>query len=479
MPVINPVQAPPPAGVAATIDALIDRARGAQRAVERYTQAQANDLVAAVAWSGYKRENAQRLARLAVADTGLGRYEDKVSKIQRKTFGALRDMLDSNATSVGVIREDRAHGLTYIAKPVGVVAALCPSTNPAATLINKTMMALKGLNAVIVAPSPKGAKTCALAVELIRRELQRIGAPADLVQILPEPISKEPTNELMRKCDLVVVTGSQSNVRAAYSSGTPAIGVGAGNVPVMVDADADLDDAAAKIKASKVFDYATSCSSENSLLIDSTIYDEALDALRRQGGYLLSAEQKRQLEVVMFAGGKLSPKIIAQSPRAVADAVGFDDPAAFDAEFFMVEEEGIGPDYPFSGEKLSVVLTIYRYASFDEGLRTMQRILDNAGMGHSCGIHTKNEAHVAKMAEEMNVVRVIVNQAHCFANGGSFDNGMGFTLTMGCGSWAKNSISENLSYKHFINTLHVVRLIPPSEPSEQELFGGYWARHGT
>ncbi|HVA37119.1 MAG TPA: aldehyde dehydrogenase family protein [Candidatus Dormibacteraeota bacterium] len=464
--------------VAESVASLVSRARAACAAVGSYTQEQANDLVAAVAWAGYKREHAERLARVAMEETRLGRYEDKIEKIRRKTFGTLRDLLDPGAVSVGVISEQHGTGLTLIAKPVGVVAALCPSTNPADTLVNKAMMIVKGRNAAVFAPSPKGAKTCALAVELIHAEMDKLGAPRDLVQILPQPVTREQTAELMRESDLVAATGSQSNVRAAYRSGTPAIGVGAGNVPVIVDATADLADAAGKIKRSKVFDYATSCSSENALLIDAAVYNEALEALRREGGYLLSAEQKLRLQEVMFAGDRLSPSIVAQSPASVAAAAGLSDPRAFSAEFFMVEEEGVGPDFPFSGEKLSVVLTVYRYRSFGEALRTMRAILDYSGAGHSCGIHTKDERRVEELARAMNVVRVIVNQAHCFANGGSFDNGLGFTLSMGCGSWAKNSISENLSYRHFLNTTHVVRPIPPREPSEDDLFGAYWARYG-
>ena len=464
-----------PAGVVAD---LMSRARQAQRAVRRYTQAQANEMVTAVAWACYKRENAERLARLAVEDTGLGRYEDKVVKNQRKTFGTLRDLLDPGAISVGVIREDRELGLTLIAKPVGVVAAVVPSTNPSATPINKTMMIVKGLNATILAPSPKGAKTCELVVELVHDELRKIGAPLDLVQMLPPPISKDLTNELMHQADLVVVTGSQNNVRAAYSSGTPAIGVGAGNTPAIIDIDADLDDAAAKIKASKCFDYATSCSSENSVLIPSARYDAMLSALRRQGGYLLDSLQKAQLQAAMFHDGKLDQRIVAQSPERIASFAGFRDPKARDAEFFMVEETGVGDDFPFSGEKLSVVLTVYRYDTFDDAVDLARRILQYSGMGHSVALHSHTAAHAERLAHEMDVVRVLVNQPHCFNNGGGFDNGLNFTLTMGCGSWAKNSISENLSYKHFLNTTHLVREIPERKPTEEQLFGAYWSKVG-
>jgi sulfoacetaldehyde dehydrogenase len=455
---------------------LVSRARSAMQAIAGFSQSEVNDLVAAVAWACYEPGNALRLAQQAVADTGLGCVEDKVQKNRRKTFGTLRDLLDPEAKSVGIIREEPQRGLTFFAKPVGVVAAICPSTNPSATPTNKTMMALKGRNAVIIAPSPKGTRTCELLLEFIHAELNKLGAPRDLVQMLPPPASKEMTAELMRACDLVVVTGSQSNVRAGYESGKPAIGVGAGNVPVIVEADAALEDAAEKIYRSKVFDYATSCSSENSVIIEDRIYDAMIEAFRKRGGYLLSAAQKAQLERALFQGSKLNPRMIAQSPATIAREAGLTDPAASCAEFFLVEEDGVGSEHPFSGEKLCVVLTLYRYRRFDEAVELVKRILAYQGAGHSCGIHTANERHVEQLGAEIDVVRVIVNQSHCFANGGSFDNGLNFTLSMGCGTWAGNSISENLSYRHFLNITHVVRPIPPRVPSEEDLFGAYWSR---
>jgi sulfoacetaldehyde dehydrogenase len=455
---------------------IIARARQAQSAVAHYNQGQANTLVTAVAWACYR--NAEALARRAVDDTGLGKYEDKVQKNRRKTFGTLRDLLEPSAVSVGVIGHDAATNLTRIAKPVGVVAALCPSTNPSATPANKAMMALKGLNAIVLAPSPKGVATCAYLLEFVHAELSKVGAPADLVQMLPEPITKESTSELMAQADLVVVTGSQSNVRNAYRSGTPAIGVGAGNVPVIVDSDADLPAAADKIARSKTFDYATSCSSENALVVLEPVYGAMLEALRREGGYLLNAAQRARLERVMFVDGKLAAAITAQSPRRIAEVAAFEDPAARDARFFLVEESRVGDDAPLSGEKLSVVLTLYRAADFEAAVARVKEILAYSGAGHSCGIHTNTEAHAEELAHRTPVVRVLVNQAHCFNNGGAFDNGLNFTLSMGCGSWAKNSISENLSYKHFINVTHLVRTCPPREPSEAQLFGAYLERYG-
>ncbi|NES89388.1 MAG: aldehyde dehydrogenase family protein, partial [Okeania sp. SIO2B9] len=241
----------------------MERAREAMEAFADASQAEVDRAVTAVAWSLYDPSNAHALARLAVDDTGLGNVADKIIKNQRKTFGTLRDLL--RAKTVGMIDHDPARGMTRYAKPVGVVAAVTPSTNPAATPINKTMMAVKGGNAIVIAPSPSGWNTTAEAVRLARAELAKVGAPPDLVQVLPKPVTRADTEELMAAADLVVATGSQNNVRRAYHSGTPAIGVGAGNVPVIIDSTADLDDAAAKIAASKTFDNATSCSSENSL----------------------------------------------------------------------------------------------------------------------------------------------------------------------------------------------------------------------
>jgi sulfoacetaldehyde dehydrogenase len=374
-----------------------------------------------------------------------------------------------------VIEEDRARGIVKFAKPIGIVGAVTPSTNPGATPVNKSMMAIKGRNAIIIAPSPAGWNTTARTVEYMRSELARNELPEDLVQVLPKPISKGLTQALMEQVDLIVVTGSQDNVRRAYSSGTPAIGVGAGNVPVIIDESADLDRAAELICASKTFDNATSCSSENSVVILDSIYDQAMQALARAGGVLANAGEKETIQRLLWPDGKLSRTLIARDMPVLAEAFGM--PEAAGGRFIMVEEEGVGPGYPFSGEKLSLVLTVYRASDFDAAVRRVREILAWQGAGHSCGIHTQDAGHARRMAEELDVVRVLVNQAHTFGNGGGFNNGLNFTLSMGCGSWGRNSITENLNYRHFLNITHLVTTIPPDEPSEEELFGSYLARH--
>ena len=456
---------------------MVEKARRAQKQIEDYGQEQVNEMVTAVAWAVYKKENAEYLAQLSVEETGMGNYEDKVTKNRRKTMGTLRDLLHPTAKSVGIIKVDEEKGITEIAKPVGVVGALTPVTNPAATPVNKTMMILKGRNAVILAPHPRAKETCGEVVRLMHQELAKVGAPLDLIQYLTEP-TKELTQELMRQVDLVVATGGQAMVRAAYSSGTPALGVGAGNAVVIIDDTADIEDATDKIVLSKTFDYATSCSSENSLVIQDVIYDKVLDALKKKGGYLASPEEKEALQNAAFKDGHLYAGIVGQSPQTIASLAGLPQEKVRNARFFMVEEEGIGRDHPFSGEKLSVILTIYKYHNFEEALDKVERIIDYQGKGHSCGIHSSNEEHIIKLALRIKVSRILVNQAQCFGNGGNFDNGLNFTLTMGCGTWGGNSITENLSYKHFINISRLSRVIPEVIPTEEQLWGAYLKKYG-
>ena len=461
-----------------TIAELVSRARAAMEIFEHYDQEQVDEVVQAVAWAIIKRENAEELARLAVEDTGLGKYEDKVDKNQRKSLGTLRDLLEPTARSVGVIEVDEEKGITKIAKPVGVVAAVTPSTNPAATPANKTMMALKGRNAIIIAPSPKGASTCKLLLRYIHEELAKVGAPLDLVQALPR-VDKELAYELMKQADFVTVTGSANNVRAGQTSGTPNACVSAGNVVSVVDSTAEIEEAASKIRTSKTFDYGTSCSNDNSVVIETPVYEEMVEALKREGGYFCDDEERALLEEALWPGGvKRNAGTLCKAPSVIAEVAGLENPEAREASFFMVEGKGVGEEDPFSGEKLSVVLTVYEAADFDEALDLTGRILDYVGRGHSCGLHTTSEANIERIGLEMNVCRLLINQIQVFGNGGSFDNGLGFTLSMGGGSWAGNNIDENLSFRHFLNITRVSRTIPAVVPTEDELLGSYWSRYG-
>ena len=457
------------------IEQLVSRGRDAMNQFENHNQEKIDEAVTAVAWSLYQPDNARRLAQLAVETTGLGNVASKITKNQRKTFGTLRDLM--RVKSTGVIEEIPEKGIVKYAKPVGVVAAITPSTNPSATPANKAMMAIKGGNAIVIAPSPSSWTATNATVQVMRDALSNVGAPMDLIQIVPDPVTREATYRLMELADLVVCTGSQNNVRAAYKSGTPAIGVGAGNVPVIIDVTADLDDAAAKITASKIFDNATSCSSENSIIIIDEIYDQAISALKAAGGYLASTRERQQITERLWVNGKLNRHIIARDIGVLVDSFEMPD-LAKKSSFILVKETGVGDGYPLSGEKLSLVLTVYRAANFADAKAIATDILQFEGEGHSIGIHTKNADHVEELARDMNVVRVLQNQAHTFGNGGGFDNGLPFTLSMGCGTWQGNSISDNLNYRCFINITHLVRTIPEDKPSEEELFGAFWKKYG-
>jgi sulfoacetaldehyde dehydrogenase len=331
---------------------------------------------------------------------------------------------------------------------------------------------------VIVAPSPKGASTCAALIAHIHAQFDRIGAPRELVQMLPAPITKAATHALMRQADLVVATGSQANVRAAYTCGTPAFGVGAGNVASIIDETAALDDAAARIARSKSFDNATSCSSENSVVIVDAVYDAMLAALAAQGGVLLDAAGKARLQALMWPDGKLSPQAIGQSAALIAERAGLAAVAALQPRMLLVEEQGCGPDHPFSGEKLSPVLTVYRARDFADAQAIVARIYAYMGAGHSVGLHTALPARARELGLRLPVSRVIVNQAHAIATGGSFDNGLPFSLSMGCGTWGGNSFSDNMNWRHYVNITRVALPLPERVPAEDELLGGYFARHG-
>lgn len=458
----------------ATITALVERARSAQTIAETYDQAQADRVCAAAAWAIMEPSRNRALAELAVRDTGLGNVADKIQKNHRKTLGLMRDL--HGAKSVGVISENKATGITEIARAAGVVGAITPSTNPGATPANMIINAVKGRNAIILAPSPKGASTAELLLQYVYAEFDRIGAPHDLVQVLPSPVSKALTYELLQQVDLIVATGSQANIRAAYSSGKPAFGVGAGNVAVIIDASADLAATAERIVRSKMFDNATSCSSENSVIIVDAVFEPMIGALEAQGCMLLGTDEKAQLQNVMFPSGKLSSAVTARTASEIAVIARLS--RAVGARVLMVNEAGIGKGFPFSGEKLSPVMTIYRAADFDAAARIVNDIYAYQGAGHSVGIHASPE-RAGELALQVGltlpVARVIVNQAHCIATGGSFENGLPFSLSMGCGTWGGNSFSDNLTYRNFLNITRIARPIPQSLPDESALFADYFS----
>ena len=464
----------------AVITDLVNKARFAAKQIENYTQEQINDVCLAIGWEVYKDENIQQLAKLAVEESGMGVYEDKLKKHKGKILGVLCDVTDPKAISVGVIERDTEKGITKYAKPVGVVGALCPVTNPTATPGSNAISILKGRNAVIFAPHPRSKKASALAVKFMRNGLKKVGAPEDLIQVIEEP-SIELSSRLMAAVDIVVATGGGPMVKAAYSSGTPSYGVGPGNSCSIVAEDADADDVAAKIFMSKPFDNATSCSSENSLIIHNSLYDKLIAALVKLGAYVVNEAERDALKNIMWKEDKpghmvINAKIVCQSALKIAAEAGIKIPD--NVKIILVNgEEEIEKDL-FAREKLSPVLTVYRYDNFDQAMSILIRLTDNYGTGHSSGIHTFNREYIERIGSTMRSSRILVRQAQAQGNGGAFFNGMPSTVTLGCGSWGGNSTTENINYRHFLNVVWLSEPIDRKKPEDDEIWGGFFKKYG-
>ena len=453
---------------------LVQRARAAQKVIEFWSQEQVDEMVAAAGWEAYKEDHARECAQLAAEETKLGRFDHKFAKHQKKTLGTLRDL--HGLQTVGVINENKEKGLIQVAKPVGVIGALTPVTNASSTITVNGLAMLKCRNAVVFAPHPSAKRTCDLTASYMRVGLKKVGAPEDLFLNLKEP-SIETTQALMKEVDLVVATGGPAMVKAAYSSGTPAYGVGAGNSVTVIDETADLEDTARLIFTSTTFDNATSCSAENSAVIMSEIYTAMLEKFAKYGGYLCSAEQKAILKQCMWPDGvHLNRQIVGQHALKVAEIAGLTVPE--NTTFLMVEGEKVGSEDPFSGEKLSPVMTLWKVDTFEQAIKMVQDLTAYSGPGHSCGLHTTREDRIYQLGEKARVSRMMVRQAQCLANSGNYDNGMPFSLTLGCGTWGGNIANENVHWKHFINTTWISVPIPPVVPDENVIFGSHWEKYG-
>ena len=450
------------------VAAMMTRARAAQQQIEHYTQAQVDELITAMVWAVAREDRSEEIARFAVEETQLGNYEGKYLKIHRKTRATLLDIIGDK--SVGVIEEDRERNIVKIAKPVGVIGALSPSTNPEATPVIKGISAVKGRNAIIIAPHPRAKLTNKKICDYMREAIVALGAPADLVQSIDVP-SMDKTNELMRQCDRILATGGAAMVSAAYSSGTPALGVGVGNAVITVDDTADLDDAADKIRISKTLDLAASCSSDNAVLVFASIYDAFLEKLKHEGGHVIEGQNKEKLQQVLWHDGHLNPGIVAQPAINITGQAGIDLPEG--KQFLIVPETGAGPEYPFSGEKLTVTMALYKVADIDEAIEMTNRIQAYQGQGHSCGIYSNNDENILKLALATRTSRVMVNQPQSASNSGNLWNGMRQTFSLGCGSWGGNSINHNITWRDLINETWVSRPLAQNKviPPDEELFG--------
>ena len=452
---------------------LIERSRVAQQQIANYTQEQVDELIRAMVYAVAREDRAEEIAQFTLDETQLGNYEGKYLKIHRKTRATLMDIIDDK--SVGVIEEDAERNLVKIAKPIGVIGALSPSTNPEATPVIKGISAIKGRNSIIVAPHPRAKLTNKKICDYMREALELCGAPADLVIGIEIP-SMELTNELMAQCDRVLATGGGAMVTAAYSSGTPALGVGVGNACITVDDTADLDETAEKIRISKTLDLAASCSSDNSVLIFESVYDALVEKLKAEGGYVLNEEEKLKLQHTIWHDGHLNTAIVAQPAHKIAGMAGIELPEG--VQFLMVPETGAGPDHPFSGEKLSVVMALYKVKDIDHAIALTNDIQAYQGQGHSCGIYSYNDDNIMSFAHATKTSRVMVNQPQAASNSGNLWNGMRQTFSLGCGSWGGNSTNNNITWRDLINETWVSRPLAQAKviPDDEELFGDVMAK---
>jgi sulfoacetaldehyde dehydrogenase len=450
-----------------TVRDALSRARRAMADAEPYDQPDVDRLCRAVAWAGGNEQTAARLAALSVNESGMGSPEPRR---RAKVLGILRDALRQK--SLGVIEELPEKGIVKYAKPAGVIAALVPVTSPYVTPIGIAIYALKCKDAVIFSPHPASRRTTNETVRIMRAALARQGAPVDLLQCIERP-SIPLARELMASCDLTIATGGPAMVKAAYGSGKPAYGVGAGNATMVIDETADVAEAARNTRLSKTNDHGSGCSADGNLVVDARVYDRLLTELQREGGYLVNESEKRFLERAYWdADGHRTPETIARSAAVVATRAGFSLPD--DKTFLIVEEDQIGRQHLFSTEKLGTVLAMFKYHGFDHALDMVRAIFETGGKGHSCGIYSFDDDHIDRLARVAPVSRIMVRQIQSSSNAGTFTNGMPMTSSMGCGVWGGNITNENISLKHYMNVTWVSRPIPEDRPTEQELFGEFY-----
>jgi sulfoacetaldehyde dehydrogenase len=451
------------------VQGLVERARAAMSAIEDYDQTRVDQLCRAIGWATANEKTFKRLADMSVDESGLGDRTSRYGK-RFKIQGILRDVLRQK--SMGIIEEIPEKGLVKYAKPVGVIASLVPVTNAALTEAGAGIFAVKCKNAVIFSPHPASKNTTIETVRIMREVLKKQSAPEDLFICIEKP-SIPLAHELMAACDVTMATGGPAMVKAAYSSGKPAYGVGAGNATMVIDETADVAQAATNTRMSKTSDNGSGCSSDGNLVVDDRVYDAFLYALQEEGGYLVSDEEKVLLQKVMWddEGHRTAPTI-ARAAAKIAELAGFTIPTG--KTFLIVKEHKIGKEHPFSSEKLSPVLSIFKYRGFENALDMIDRIYKVGGRGHSCGIYSYDDGHIDRLARLAPVSRMMVRQPQSKANAGAFNNGMPMTSSMGCGIWGGNITNENVSLKHYMQTTWVSRPIPEDRPSEEELFGEFY-----
>ncbi|MGA8220456.1 MAG: aldehyde dehydrogenase family protein [Candidatus Acidiferrales bacterium] len=449
----------------------VERASEAQKKFARFSQEQVDAVVEACALAA--TEAGESLARLAVEETGYGNVPDKIIKNRLASVDVPRAI--RGMKTVGIVREDREKGILEIAEPVGVVAAVIPSTNPTSTTIYKTLISLKARNAAVLSPHPTAMRCICEAVTVLSRAALKMGAPEDLIVCLEHPTTQG-TQELMRHrlTGVILATGGTGLVRAAYSSGRPAFGVGPGNVPAMIERTANVRKAVADIFAGKTFDYGTICSSEQSMVAEEAVRDQALEECRKQGGYFLSEEEIERLGAIVFHGGSHVPntQVVGRAATVIAEMAGIKVPAG--TRVLIARLEGVGREVPLSGEKLSPILSFYSAANLAAGIELCVRLVHYGGQGHTCSIHSQSEAAVKQFGLAVPAFRVVVNSSAVHGSIG-YSTNLFPAMTLGCGSPGGNITSDNIGPQHLMNIKRVAWESRGVEhrtiPAEQRLAG--------
>jgi sulfoacetaldehyde dehydrogenase len=452
------------------LDEVFDRARKALAVIETYDQERVDRLCQAVAWAVANKKTFTRLVHEGIEESGLGDHVSRMGK-RMKIRGVLRDALRQK--SVGIVEEIPEKGIVKYGKPAGIVACIVPTTNPDLTPAGNAIYGIKARDVVIFSPHPRSKKTSFETVRLMREALEKEGAPPDILQCLTK-VNIPMSQALMARADVIIATGGQPMVRAAYSSGTPAYGVGAGNSTMIIDETADVAEAARNTRLSKTSDFGSGCSADGNLIIDASKFDAMVDQLQQEGGYLASEEEKQMLREVMWDDeAHRTPDTVAIAPQQLAKIAGFSIPD--DRKFIMVMGDGIGKEHLFSSEKLTTLLALYKYeGGFDTALDMMRAVYEVGGKGHSCGIYSFDPEHIDALGKAAPVSRIMVRQPQSKANAGAFNNGMPMTSSLGCGTWGGNVISENVSLKHYMNNTWVSVPIKEDKPSDEELFGPFY-----
>jgi acetaldehyde dehydrogenase (acetylating) len=453
----------------------VERASEAQKKFSRFSQEQVDAIVEACAEAATAA--AEQLARTAVEETGYGNVPDKIIKNQLASIDVPRAI--RGMKTVGIIRQDREKGILEIAEPVGVVAAVIPSTNPTSTTIYKTIIALKSRNAIVLSPHPSAMRCICEAVGILQRAALKMGAPEDLIVCLAHPTTQG-TQELMksRLTGVILATGGTGLVRAAYSSGRPAYGVGPGNVPAFIERTADVRKAVADIFAGKTFDYGTICSSEQSIVAEEAVAAKALEECRQQGAYFLSAEEIARLGALVFRekSATPNPQIVGRAATVIAQMAGIKVPAM--TRVLIAKLDGVGRDFPLSGEKLSPILAFYSAANLASGIELCARLLQYGGLGHTASIHSQSEAAVKQYGLAVPAYRVVVNSSAVHGSIG-YSTNLFPAMTLGCGSPGGNITSDNIGPLHLMNIKRVAwesRAVEHrSIPAEQRMSGGIGA----